>query len=364
LPFADLVNPLYEQEVRMTIDSDRSKDEGESRLRSTGEASVGNLTPPVLFTLRSLSGGVLKGRSTSELHMDLAEQRLSESKSTEKSTYFVAGLLRQSEKHSVSQCDDESDAEIQADLDEHVSSIGPLTDGMGTTPSLSEQVVPPALARQSGFSRRSWGERIGSHGLVIGLLLAVVAAALFTGKEGVRVNPNPDDLLSFDDESVNVALPEMLEIDLGQLEEPFAEEQEHFALTGSPSADSQSLLPMSSSLKQPFSEQSSDKLARDTDQAMSAMQASIEAMQDELSQDSSNSVLPEETQTVHSVSTNLDQLANRQPTGELDDSVSGESVRVPKRTATPGQISDWLKYLPPVDRIATESTNPSSSIQK
>ena len=348
----------------MTIDSDRSKDEGESRLRSTEEASVGNLAPPVLFTLRSLEGGGFGGGSTSELHVDLAEQRLSESKSTEKSTYSVAGLSGQSERHSVSQCDEESDAEIQADLDEHVSSIGPLTDGMGTTASFSEQVVPPALARQSGFSKRSWGERIGSHGLVIGLLLAVVAAALFTGKEGVRVNPNPDDLLSFDDESVNVELPEMLEIDLGQLEEPLAEEQEHFALTGSPSADSQSLLPMSSSLKQPFSEQSSEKLALDTDQAMSAVQASVEAMEDELLQDRSNSVLPEETQRVHSVSTNLDQLASTQPTGELDDSISSESVCVPKRTATPGQISDWLKFLPPVDRIATESTNPSSSIQK
>ena len=117
-------------------------------------------------------------------------------------------------------------------------------------------------------------------------------------------------------------------------------------------------------MTQPLSELGSDKLARETDQAMAAMQASVESMQDEVLQDSSNSVLPEETQIERSFSTNLDQLASRQPTGKLDDSVSSESVRVPKRTATPGQISDWLKFLPPVDRIATESTNPSSSIQK
>ncbi len=347
----------------MTIDPDRSKDEGESRLRSKEEASEGNLTLPVLFTLRSLAGGGFEGSSTSELHVDLAEQHLSESKSIEKSTSFVAGLSRQSERHSASRSDGESNSEKQADLDEQVSSIEPLPDGIGPTASISEQVVTPALARQSGFSRRSWGDRIGSHGLVIGLLLAVVAAALFTGKEGVRVNPNPDDLLSFDDESVNVALPEMLGIDLGQLEEPLAEEQEHFALTGGSSASSHSLSPTSSSLTQPFSEQGSSELARETDQAISAMQVSVESMRDEPSRDSSNSIRPEEPQRERSVSTNLDQLASGQPTGELEGSGSRESIRLPKRTATPGQISDWLKFLPPVDRIATESTNPSSSIQ-
>ena len=353
----------------MTIESDRSKDESERLLRSQSKILGDDSAPPVLFTLRSLRGDArLQAGSQAGSHEELLAPKGTAANPNEAPNLNrFTGFSEQDGRERPSSLSEASSLQHQADLGNYPSSSSAISSEAITTESEptgsdSQQVASAVIHRKPALLSRSWGERIGSHGIVISLLLAVVAAALFTGKQGVRVNPDPNDLLSFDDESVDVALPDMLAIDLGQLENQAIDEEESYTLSESSTEGSQSMLLSESSLSQPLGNPTPAEFGHHAEQATASMEVSVPSTSGELFQNRSEPA--KETQSSLSGLSASDQQVSRQEKDGLGEIVPRTIVNVPKQTATPAEISDWLKFLPSVDRIASEPTSPSSSIQK
>ncbi len=339
----------------MTIDQDRSKDARELASTEPKSESRSLPVPPVLFTLRKLADP--------QAQQLLQEDRVKSS--------FLA----------------ETDAEVTPETN-HVAEVafnvsdGPFDEETSREPLISDEMAQPNSEEKHSYfeleesqndnfvvrmpvapkvipAKRKWTERIGSNGIVIGLLLSVVAAALLTGNTNNKSTPEQADLLSFDDRAVDLPFPEMIEIDLGQAE---GSKRQLGSADNDPAASDpiagQSLTAENQQDISPIESETlvdlSDPNASTGEDAVSEKieAESTVAMADIAEGDSLNEALP-----------SLEQLTEI-PTNTIDDLVSQpESVASPVQTATPRQINDWLKYLPPIERVASEPSNLPSTIK-
>jgi len=209
-------------------------------------------------------------------------------------------------------------------------------------------------------TERSWLRRIGSHGIVILLLLGVIAAALLTGSDSSRVSPKPSDLLSFDDAMPELSLPEMLQIDLVELQEGNATvANEEF-----PDTSSEHLNVATATTTQPEDgiglSEDSKLVAEDRYSFSSSEIGSVENVA------SVAVVTNDDSQMVknrNSLLSSFEQLTKK--TADAFESTSEElkMPAAPRVTTTPKQIGDWLKFLPPIERIAAETDESVPSIK-
>lgn len=246
---------------------------------------------------------------------------------------------------------------------------------------------------------RTWMDALGSHGVVIVLLLLVVAAALFTGNgeedPAARSMSAQSELLSFDDLNVDLPLPTHGgSINLAETETTDAAEVDPVSssdltenLVGAPGIGAPTEPPAATSVSAadsaaPKSQPVTNTPAADPVASLEAPVATVTsgaAEQDDPV--SSNSVQfnrfvasegmveamtagrrTESSQTDSSLPS-LEELAGlREETPSSSESTPKSPVRVLSKT--PVGVSDWSKYLPPLDSASEpEAGLPSSSNQ-
>ncbi|MEC8475633.1 MAG: hypothetical protein VXZ38_13335 [Planctomycetota bacterium] len=204
---------------------------------------------------------------------------------------------------------------------------------------------------------RNWMEQVGSPGIVIGLLLSVIAAALLTGRDRDQSSSEQVDLLSFDINDLQLPLPEVFEIDLGEPESGLATNKK----ISNPNEDID---------QHPERDLLSTNLSTHENPASFAVQAMHPQSGNDalVKRSAASSLNADENQIGESQAENdalpsLEQLASGSGDLTQDTDIHHVSSEKPKETTTPKAIDNWLMFLPAVERIATGTDNPPTSIK-
>ena len=226
-----------------------------------------------------------------------------------------------------------------------------------------------AVESQNSPAGRSWMDSIGSHGVVVGLLLLVVVAALYTN--GARKEDGVDssladshDWLEYStDEEINLLAHEFVrDPSLGS----DATVSDSYVDSEIASADSGSVAGLSASgadLSQPFVTRSSPSVALLQNELGQPANEGIPGVQFEQSR--AAAILPP-TSVAANRGTTISGVPNtRRQTGQPE----GYELVVPateslqyRQTATPAGITDWSKYFPNVSAgTAANAGYPSPS---
>ena len=242
--------------------------------------------------------------------------------------------------------------------------------GNHSTPDGAE-VTP--LAPMDGPAGRSWMDSIGSHGIVVALLLVVVAAALYTGRAGKNDPPDTSladgrDWLEYDTGD-EISLPNST-LDGGPEIMPTPESDRTLAGAETPAGEL-------ASGSVPASEE--NKVATSIDTSSALLSQPVESNG---GFDSNAAVVATNSgsaggpfpQLQSSLATPASSAANRkdqfpsqpnqprqtgQPTGYGIAVPESQSPRY-QQTATPAGITDWSKYFPRVPSGNTASPNSPS----
>ncbi|MBL6724122.1 MAG: hypothetical protein ISQ09_03430 [Rubripirellula sp.] len=376
----------------MTVDLDRSANRVVSESSRGQKTFDGSCTPPTLFSLRCVNDQNSGMDCDSDLPLDKKDKH--HNSSCHISTSALRGNDVSTESRlaaSVSVSAEESCGQHQEIREPSFEVIGAVavqnTEEIGGLSRLAsndeiegeQNVADLDHDRSTGIhivtteiqeskpvmsldmtTERSWLRRIGSHGIVILLLLGVIAAALLTGSDSSRVSPKPSDLLSFDDAMPELSLPEMLQIDLVELQEGNATvANEEF-----PDTSSEHLNVATATTTQPEDgiglSEDSKLVAEDRYSFSSSEIGSVENVA------SVAVVTNDDSQMVknrNSLLSSLEQLTKK--TADAFESTSEElkMPAAPRVTTTPKQIGDWLKFLPPIERIAAETDESVPSIK-
>lgn len=382
----------------MTIDSDRST-QGVASHKSEEPNEVSNShAPPVLFTLRSWlpdqNSRICNPRvSASEIYAD--EFSVKEESPSEDATEDQGALdhlsrdLNEHDQRSLS-CDElrqfissgpsprgDGSSDLKDEfLETHskeprfLAAAASSHDLMETSEHSVHSKNPSGdhgnyetsgestAGNRSAFLRsgRAWFRTIGSHGLVILLLLGVVAAALLTGDTPEIGTPDQVDLLSFEDSTIDLPLPDLMEIDLGQPET-------NIVVAPSTIIESEAAVPSDELVSNPSSDKPNSALQEaslavaNSDSRSGAENPEMEfkavsAIKSEKSITSNEELLP-----------SLEQLAEDSSESHYLLDRGAARRNSPEETKTPSRIKDWLQFLPPIERVAAESDSSISSIK-
>ncbi|MGB1925227.1 MAG: hypothetical protein ACPHL6_01770 [Rubripirellula sp.] len=383
--------PQNEQDVRMAVDPDRSTI---GVIRESVAEQMGSTdlpAPPVLFTLRSLSRHERSRSNDSEVRIREGCSHLRETtQETLKASSFDSSLTLEGEvsdtKLGYLRNKDNEQPQLlpqssltgegeELDRSSHFSDVDSLVAGKASTAALStlsasskkpadiepERPVEVAVQKTSmiNFSGRSWFRTAGSHGLVIVLLLSVVAAALLSGDSSSSITPEQADLLTFDGSVIELPLPDMMEIDLGELESEIVTSETPQGATKANNQLNESLADSTSSLLDAGSDVGSAKESLVTGTSFSGDSSHLETS------GTVNALLAdsgiEATEVESKLLPSLEQLAENPTNSILDMHAGSNGSEEPIQTSTPRDIDDWLKFLPPVERIASDSDSSVSS---
>ena len=182
-------------------------------------------------------------------------------------------------------------------------------------------------------------------------------AALLTGRDREQSSSEQVDLLSFDRNDLQLPLPEVFEIDLGQSESGLA--------TNKKPANPQEELE-----QHPDRDLFSTNLNMHENPSINA----VGSMQPRSGKDAEveevavSSLTADENQTGESQAEkdplpSLEQLAGGSGDLTQDTRIHHVSSEKPKETTTPKAIDNWLMFLPAMESIATGTDNPSTSIK-
>ena len=379
----------------MTIESDRSKDGTSLNQGDVEERIVPLCDPPILFSLPSLNSNsqhdgsdVAEGEKvkTDPLQKHLPTEGLdSLTQKTNKIVNSTESNLRWGVETVPGQCRPASepvelnhtgpvsDSATERAKRSEITSLSEANHAEGRNTDSSTIKVSSLDSADASPSKhegptklpltdsvpagRTWMEQVGSHGIVIGLLLSVIAAALLTGRDREQSSSEQVDLLSFDRNDLQLPLPEVFEIDLGQSESGLA--------TNKKPANPQEEL-----------EQHPDRDLFSTNLNMHENPSTnaVGSMQPRSGKDAEveevavSSLTADENQTGDSQAEkdplpSLEQLAGGSGDLTQDTHIHHVSSEKPKETTTPKAIDNWLMFLPAMESIATGTDNPSTSIK-
>ncbi|MEC7408830.1 MAG: hypothetical protein VYB72_08445 [Planctomycetota bacterium] len=379
----------------MTIESDRSKDGTSLNQGDVEERIVPLCDPPILFSLPSLNKNsqhdgfdVAEGEKVktdplqNHLPMEglnsLAQKTNKVVNSTESNLRWgvesVSGQSRPtSEPVELNHTGPVSDSATEHVKRPEITSLSEANDAEARNTESSTIKVSSSDRADASPSKhedptklpltdsvpagRTWMEQVGSHGIVIGLLLSVIAAALLTGRDRDQSSSEQVDLLSFDRNDLQLPLPEVFEIDLGQPEGGLAANKDpsnpQEELEQHPDRDLFSI-----NSKTPDNPSSN---AVESMQPRSGKDAEVEEI-------AVASLTADENQTGESQAENdplpsLEQLAGGSGDLTQDTHIHRVSSEKPKETTTPKAIDNWLMFLPAMESIATGTDNPPTSIK-
>ncbi len=381
----------------MTIESDRSKDGTSLNQGDVEERIVPLCDPPILFSLPSLNKNsqhdgsdvaegekvktdLLQNHLPTEGLDSLAQKTNKVVHSTESNLRWgvenVSGQSRPaSEPVELSHTGPVSDSATEHAKRSEITSLSEAndlearntesstikvssSDRADASASPSKKEGPTKLPLTDSVpAGRTWMEQVGSHGIVIGLLLSVIAAALLTGRDRDQSSSEQVDLLSFDRNDLQLPLPEVFEIDLGQPESGLAANKKpsnlQEELEQNPDRDL-----FSTNLN---THESPSSYAVESMQPRSGKDAVVEKI-------AVSSLTADENQTGESLAENdslpsLEQLAGGSGDLTQDTHIHHMSSEKPKETTTPKAIDNWLMFLPAMESIATGTDNPPTSIK-
>lgn len=201
---------------------------------------------------------------------------------------------------------------------------------------------------------RSWMETIGSHGVVIGLLLAVISAALLTGGKGPTSSQQQTDQLNFDEVAVDLPIPDQLYVDsaVGNADSNYSGTVSDSQLMESETTQS----PLNNGgVSMANAEVPADTTLTPTESSPGTAESAVDLRTSDQGMVAENG----NKQIDEGQMPSLEQLADAGRNASIDANDGTQGV-MPEKTATPNRINDWLKYLPPV-HVANEPAGAANS---